>query len=115
MFVHVSAPEQSGIEGLTEGQTVVVDVIDGRKGPEATGVRPGLTRGPRSDFLRPLGFADLEITRLRRRDRLEQFAIRLEIEQRCSVQAIQATYCDDCPLDRNQLCDRRADRIWPGR
>ena len=39
VFVHVSALERSGIAALTEGQTVVVDVIDGRKGPEATKVR----------------------------------------------------------------------------
>ena len=39
VFVHVSALERSGIEGLSEGQTVVVDVIEGRKGPEAARVR----------------------------------------------------------------------------
>jgi cold shock protein len=39
VFVHVSALERSGIEALTEGQTVVVDVVEGRKGPEATRVR----------------------------------------------------------------------------
>jgi cold shock protein len=39
VFVHVSALERSGIEGLSEGQTVVVDVVGGRKGPEATRVR----------------------------------------------------------------------------
>ena len=39
VFVHISALEQSGIEGLTEGQTVVVDVVEGRKGPEAVRVR----------------------------------------------------------------------------
>ena len=31
--------ERSGIEGLSEGQTVVLDVVEGRKGPEATRVR----------------------------------------------------------------------------
>jgi CspA family cold shock protein len=35
VFVHISVLERSGIEGLTEGQTVVVDVVEGRKGPEA--------------------------------------------------------------------------------
>jgi CspA family cold shock protein len=39
VFVHISALERSGIEGLSEGQTVVVDVIEGRKGPEAVRVR----------------------------------------------------------------------------
>jgi cold shock protein len=39
VFVHVSALERSGIEGLSEGQTVVLDVVEGRKGPEATRVR----------------------------------------------------------------------------
>jgi cold shock protein len=39
VFVHISALERSGIEGLSEGQTVVVDVIEGRKGPEAARVR----------------------------------------------------------------------------
>ena len=39
VFVHVSALERSGIDGLIEGQTVVVDVVAGRKGPEATRVR----------------------------------------------------------------------------
>ncbi|MGA8761212.1 MAG: cold-shock protein, partial [Stellaceae bacterium] len=39
IFVHASALERSGITGLMEGQRVTVDVIDGRKGPEATGLR----------------------------------------------------------------------------
>ena len=39
VFVHVSALERSGIDGLSEGQTVVIDVVAGRKGPEATRVR----------------------------------------------------------------------------
>jgi len=39
VFVHVSALERSGVEGLSEGQTVVVDVVEGRKGPEAARVR----------------------------------------------------------------------------
>jgi CspA family cold shock protein len=39
IFVHVSALERSGIEGLSEWQTVVVDVVGGRKGPEAARVR----------------------------------------------------------------------------
>jgi cold shock protein len=39
VFVHVSVLERSGIEGLSEGQPVVVDVVEGRKGPEAARVR----------------------------------------------------------------------------
>jgi len=39
VFVHVSALERSGLVGLAEGQPVAVDVIEGRKGPEAARVR----------------------------------------------------------------------------
>ena len=39
VFVHVSALEKSGLTGLSEGQSVIVDVVDGRKGPEAARVR----------------------------------------------------------------------------
>jgi len=39
VFVHVSALERSGIAALSEGQSVVVDVVGGRKGPEAARVR----------------------------------------------------------------------------
>jgi CspA family cold shock protein len=39
VFVHVSALERSGLTSLGEGQSVVVDVVEGRKGPEATRVR----------------------------------------------------------------------------
>ena len=39
IFVHASALERAGIAGLIEGQRVAVDVIDGRKGPEAAGLR----------------------------------------------------------------------------
>jgi CspA family cold shock protein len=40
IFVHASALERAGITGLTEGQQrVAVDVIDGRKGREAAGLR----------------------------------------------------------------------------
>jgi len=39
IFVHASALERAGIAGLMEGQRVAVDVIDGRKGPEAAGLR----------------------------------------------------------------------------
>ena len=39
VFVHASALERSGLRGLGEGQSVVVDVVEGRKGPEAARVR----------------------------------------------------------------------------
>jgi cold shock protein len=39
VFVHVSALERSGITSLAEGQPVIVDVVEGRKGPEAARVR----------------------------------------------------------------------------
>ena len=39
IFVHASALDRAGITGLTEGQRVAVDVIEGRKGPEAAGLR----------------------------------------------------------------------------
>jgi CspA family cold shock protein len=39
IFVHASALNRAGIADLAEGQRVAVDVIDGRKGPEAAGLR----------------------------------------------------------------------------
>jgi cold shock protein len=39
VFVHISALERSGVAALSEGQSVVIDVVEGRKGPEATRVR----------------------------------------------------------------------------
>jgi CspA family cold shock protein len=39
LFVHVSALERSGLTSLSEGQQVVVDIGEGRKGPEAARVR----------------------------------------------------------------------------
>jgi cold shock protein len=39
VFVHISALDRSGIAALSEGQTVVVDIVEGRKGPEAAKVR----------------------------------------------------------------------------
>jgi cold shock protein len=39
VFVHVSALDRSGIAALSEGQSVVVDVVEGRKGPEAARIR----------------------------------------------------------------------------
>jgi cold shock protein len=39
VFVHISALERSGITTLGEGQQVIVDVVEGRKGLEAAKVR----------------------------------------------------------------------------
>jgi CspA family cold shock protein len=39
VFVHLSALERSGLTGLSEGKLVVVDVVEGHKGPEAARVR----------------------------------------------------------------------------
>jgi cold shock protein len=39
VFVHISALERSGITTLGEGQRVIVDVVEGRKGLEAERVR----------------------------------------------------------------------------
>jgi CspA family cold shock protein len=39
VFVHASALQRAGLSDLAEGQRVVVDVAEGRKGPEAAGVR----------------------------------------------------------------------------
>jgi cold shock protein len=39
VFVHISALERSGLTALNEGERVTFDVVEGRKGPEASGVR----------------------------------------------------------------------------
>ena len=39
VFVHISALERSEITSLIEGQPVIVDFVEGRKGLEATRVR----------------------------------------------------------------------------
>jgi CspA family cold shock protein len=39
IFVHATALERSQIMGLAEGQRVAVDIVEGRKGPEAAGLR----------------------------------------------------------------------------
>src|SRR5207253_1872895 len=38
-FVHATVLERSGIGTLTEGQRVLIDIAEGRKGPEAVRVR----------------------------------------------------------------------------
>jgi len=39
IFVHVSVLERSGLTGLSEGDRVIVDIAERRKGPEAAKVR----------------------------------------------------------------------------
>jgi CspA family cold shock protein len=39
VFVHTSALERSGLTSLGEGQHVIVDVVEGRKGLEAVRIR----------------------------------------------------------------------------
>jgi CspA family cold shock protein len=39
VFVHASALQRAGLMGLNEGQRVVVDIAEGRKGPEAVGIQ----------------------------------------------------------------------------
>jgi cold shock protein len=39
VFVHASALQRAGLASLDEGQRVVVDIAEGHKGPEATGIR----------------------------------------------------------------------------
>jgi cold shock CspA family protein len=36
VFVHATALERSGLSPLTEGQAVVMQVVQGKKGPEAS-------------------------------------------------------------------------------
>jgi CspA family cold shock protein len=38
-FIHASVLERSGIDTLNEGQRVLIDIAEGRKGPEAVRVR----------------------------------------------------------------------------
>ena len=45
VFVHVSALERSGISTLDEGQEVIVDVVEGRKGTRGRKGALGLGRG----------------------------------------------------------------------
>ncbi len=39
LFVHISAVERSGLTGLSEGDRVIVDIAEGRKGLEAARIR----------------------------------------------------------------------------
>lgn len=40
VFVHFSAIQSAGFRSLQEGQPVMFDVVQGRKGPQAENVRP---------------------------------------------------------------------------
>jgi CspA family cold shock protein len=39
VFIHASALQRAGLASLDEGQRVVVDIAEGRKGPEAAAIR----------------------------------------------------------------------------
>ena len=39
VFIHASALQRAGLTGLDEGQRVLVDIAEGRKGPEAVGIQ----------------------------------------------------------------------------
>ena len=39
IFVHASVLQRAGIESLSPGQRVTVDIVEGRKGPEASAIR----------------------------------------------------------------------------
>ena len=39
IFVHASVLQRSGVESLSPGQRVTVDIVEGRKGPEASSIR----------------------------------------------------------------------------
>jgi cold shock protein len=39
VFVHASALQRAGLTALNEGQRVIVDIAEGRKGPEAAAIR----------------------------------------------------------------------------
>jgi CspA family cold shock protein len=39
VFVHASALQRAGLTALDEGQRVIVDIAEGRKGPEAVGIQ----------------------------------------------------------------------------
>jgi CspA family cold shock protein len=46
IFVHASVLQRAGIENLNPGQRVTVDIVEGRKGPEAGSIRLNLTPPP---------------------------------------------------------------------
>ena len=44
VFVHISAVQASGLQTLQDGPAVEFDIQPGRKGPQATNLRPGQAR-----------------------------------------------------------------------
>ena len=54
-----------------------------------------------------------KVALLRWRDRLEQAAIRFEVDQRRAVEAVEAAHQEPAALDLLQHDDRRTDRIGP--
>jgi cold shock CspA family protein len=54
IFVHISALERSGLAGVGERDRVIVDVAEGRKGPEAT--RAGIRHNTLEKQARELGY-----------------------------------------------------------
>ena len=40
VFVHITAVQNSGLNGLNEGQKVTMEVTQGQKGPQAENVTP---------------------------------------------------------------------------
>ena len=49
IFVHASVLQRAGIENLNPGQRVTVDIVEGRKGPEAGSIRLNLTPPPEAE------------------------------------------------------------------
>jgi CspA family cold shock protein len=45
LFVHMSNIQMEGFKSLQDGQAVEFDVGEGKKGPEATNVRPATEEG----------------------------------------------------------------------
>ena len=39
VFIHASALQRAGLMNLDEGQRVIVDIAEGRRGPEAVGIQ----------------------------------------------------------------------------
>jgi CspA family cold shock protein len=44
VFVHITGVQASGLPTLQDGQAVEFDIEPGRKGPQATNLRPGQAR-----------------------------------------------------------------------
>jgi CspA family cold shock protein len=53
IFVHASTLQRAGIESLNAGQRVTIDIIEGRKGPEAGSIRLNMTPPPEAETAPP--------------------------------------------------------------